>query len=128
MAARERLICASEEVVEGGDGVRFEVSRHGERVPAFAIRYAGTVRGFLNRCAHVPVELDWLPGKFFDLTGHYLICAVHGAHYSPLSGRCELGPCKGASLIPLPLLERDGQLFLIDEEAGAPVIGVSRRE
>ncbi len=128
MVARKRLICASAAVVDGGDGVRFEVLTGGERVPAFAVRYGGQVRAFLNRCAHVPVELDWLPGKFFDLTGHYVICAVHGAHYCPVSGRCELGPGKGASLVPVPLLECDGQLFVLEEVQELPAAGVSRPE
>ena len=26
----------------------------------------GVVRAYLNRCAHVPVELDWVEGEFFD--------------------------------------------------------------
>src|SRR5690606_36272734 len=67
MATRERLICASTALVDGGDGVRFEVLRHGERQAAFAVRYFGTVYAYLNRCAHVPIELDWQRGRFFDM-------------------------------------------------------------
>ncbi len=111
MAARERLICDSAALIDGGDGVRFEA---GGRA-AFAIRHGGRVYAFLNRCAHVPVELDWVPGKFFDDTGDLLICTMHGAHYEPHSGRCVLGPCKGAKLRPLPIEERDGRVYLIDE-------------
>lgn len=114
MVARERVICDASALVEAGDGVRFEVIVAGKSVPAFVVRYQGRVHGFLNRCAHVPVELDWLPGKFFDLTGHNLICAVHGAHYHPRSGRCTMGPCKGGSLKPVQVVERAGQIFLVE--------------
>ncbi len=114
MAAAERLICASDALIDGGEGVRFEVSTAAGPAPAFVVRYAGKVRAYLNRCAHVPVELDWLPGKFFDLTGHYLICSVHGAHYLPESGRCAMGPCKGAALRPVTVVERDGVVYQVE--------------
>ncbi len=118
MAARERLICASAALVEGGDGVRFEVAVYDGQAAAFAVRHGGRVRAFLNRCAHVPVELDWQPGRFFDLTGAYLICAMHGAHYDPGSGRCVMGPCKGRSLAALAVTERDGQVFVVEGDDG----------
>lgn len=116
MAAHERLICAAEALVDGGDGVRFSVERFGATEPAFAVRYRGVVHAYLNRCAHVPVELDWQPGKFFDLTGHLLICAVHGAHYEPENGRCVMGPCKGGRLSRLTVVERGGQVYLLEGE------------
>jgi nitrite reductase/ring-hydroxylating ferredoxin subunit len=59
------------------------------------------------------VELDWQEGDFFDLTGHYIICATHGAHYEPTSGMCVMGPCKGKTLQPLHVVERDGSIYLI---------------
>lgn len=106
-------VCASGELVEGGDGVRFE---WGERrdgcgmLPAFVVRFDGRPRAFLNRCAHVAMELDWLPGRFFDEAGLYLICATHGALYEPDSGACVAGPCHGAALVALRCEERDGRV------------------
>lgn len=117
MAATERLICASNALEEGGLGVRFHVQRFGQEEPAFVIRHHGRVYAYLNRCGHVPVELDWKPGEFFDQAGEYLICAVHGALYSPESGRCLAGRCQGKGLLPLLLEERDGCIYLIYEES-----------
>jgi nitrite reductase/ring-hydroxylating ferredoxin subunit len=114
MAGSERVICEAGALVEGGKGVRFDIERYGRTEPAFAVRYAGRVRAFLNRCAHVPVELDWNEGDFFDLSGLYLICSTHGALYLPDSGRCTMGPCSGRGLVPLPVEERDGKVYLID--------------
>ena len=66
MAGAQRLICESGALQEKGRGVRFGVTLNGEQQPAFAVRYGGQVYAYLNRCAHVSVELDWAEGAFFD--------------------------------------------------------------
>ena len=111
MAAELRLICGAATLTEGGRGVRFVVDWYGRLEPAFVVRHRGELRAYLNRCAHVPVELDWQEGEFFDGEGRYLICGTHGALYEPGSGLCVLGPCKGRRLVPLRVEERDGQVF-----------------
>ncbi|RPH65116.1 MAG: Rieske (2Fe-2S) protein [Burkholderiales bacterium] len=106
-------VCASEALPEGGDGVRFEwpdPADGGRPSAAFVVRYDGCARAFLNRCAHLRAELDWLPGRFFDDSGLYLICATHGALYEADSGRCVAGPCSGGRLAPLRCVERDGRV------------------
>ena len=115
MAAGLRLICASWEVPDAGQGFRFAVERYGRTIPAFVIRFAGQVHAYLNECGHVPAELDWLPGQFFDDSKLYLICSIHGALYAPESGRCLGGRCQGKGLKPLKLQEIDGQIFLDQE-------------
>jgi nitrite reductase/ring-hydroxylating ferredoxin subunit len=122
MAGNERLsapvgrpICASGDLAEGGDGMRFEVESGGESLPAFVIRHGGRVHAYLNRCAHIAMELDWQPGKFFDAEGEYLICSTHGALYAPESGACRGGPCKGAGLRRLDVWEADGKVYMSGE-------------
>lgn len=115
MAKTERLICTSEALQERQGGIRFALSELGERLSGFVVRYNGRPRGFVNSCAHVPVELDWQEGDFFDLTREYVICATHGAHYDPVTGNCVMGPCKGKSLQRLDITERDGSIYLIIE-------------
>jgi nitrite reductase/ring-hydroxylating ferredoxin subunit len=116
MAQRERLICAGTELADGGRGVRFEVQRHERPQPAFAIRFGGRVHAFLNQCGHVPVELDWQEGEFFDVSRLYLVCATHGALYHPASGECVGGRCAGRGLIPVPIVEHDGHVYLMEEQ------------
>src|ERR1041384_5911121 len=95
MDETQRLICASQALADSGRGVRFEVEYFGERAPAFAVRYAGEVHAYLNRCAHVAMELDWQEGVFFDSDGRDLLCSTHGATYDARSGRCVGGPGRG---------------------------------
>jgi nitrite reductase/ring-hydroxylating ferredoxin subunit len=111
-----RIICASSDLYDGGKGVRFTVNWHGRPTPAFVIRYQGVPHAFLNQCGHVPVELDWQEGKFFDEAGVYLICATHGALYSPKDGHCVTGRCSGKGLTSLPVEERGDQICLIEHQ------------
>ena len=113
MAANERLICESSALVDAGRGARFEVEYFGEAAPAFAVRENGRVHGYLNRCAHVAMELDWQEGVFFDSEGRDLLCSTHGATYDAASGRCVGGPCNGSPLVKLRLEERNGLVYFI---------------
>jgi nitrite reductase/ring-hydroxylating ferredoxin subunit len=113
MAEEQRLICPSGALTDSGRGIRFEVEYFGAPAPAFAVRQAGTVHGYLNRCAHVAMELDWQEGVFFDLEGRDLICSTHGAVYEAASGRCLGGPCNGSPLVKLRLAERDGSVYFM---------------
>lgn len=119
MAARERLICGSGALVDSGGGVRFDIEQRGERVPAFAVRYLGQVYAYLNRCAHMPMELDWKPGRFFDDEGALLVCSTHGAVYAPDTGACLGGPCAGA-LVRLAIEECGGYIYLLESGCGMP--------
>ncbi|MDP3440933.1 MAG: Rieske 2Fe-2S domain-containing protein [Azonexus sp.] len=115
MVASLRLICASNELVDAGPGCRFNIARYGRDVPAFAIRFKGQVFGYLNECGHVPAQLDWQPGAFFDDSKLYLICSIHGALYAPETGRCLSGRCQGKGLKPLKLCEIESKVFLEQE-------------
>ena len=114
MAHTQSLICDSTALANGGKGMRFTFERNGEKVTAFAIRYDGRVYAYLNSCAHIPIELDWNEGEFFDNSGLYLICSTHGATYEPDTGQCVMGPCKGERLVALRVAERNGKVYLLE--------------
>jgi nitrite reductase/ring-hydroxylating ferredoxin subunit len=115
------LICPSSTIEEGGKGVRFPVTAGGEDGTGFVVRYKSLAYAYLNRCAHVPIELDWAEGEFFDTSGLYLMCATHGAIYAPESGRCEGGPCRGGRLRPITVIEQGDQVFWQPDEYVRPV-------
>ena len=110
--AREagQCICASSDLVERGRAVIFNVVRYREPMRAFALRHDGHVVAYLNRCVHVPVEMDWRSGDFLDSDRRFIICSIHGATYAPRSGRCVGGPCGNGSLVALRVDEVDGDV------------------
>lgn len=115
----KKMICQSDQLSEGGLGVRFEVSHpvDGE-LPAFVVRVDGQARAYLNRCSHVPVELDWPSGQFLDDSGLYIVCATHGAMYLADDGQCAGGPCNGRGLTGLEVSEQDGVIWCRADFAG----------
>ena len=100
-------LCASQDLVDGGLAVGFDVVYAGQNCRAFAIRYQGVAYAYLNRCTHVPMEMDYQPGRIFDDSGRWLLCATHGAAYQPSTGQCAGGPCRGG-LVKIALSESDG--------------------
>jgi nitrite reductase/ring-hydroxylating ferredoxin subunit len=117
MVARERIVCTSDSLAEGGDGIRFVVTHRGETLPAFVVRFGGLPRAYVNRCVHMPRELDWVHGQFFDSDKVLLVCSSHGALYYPESGKCYLGPCGKGGLVRLEVRERDGQVRVLESVA-----------
>lgn len=105
-----QALCNGRDLVNGGVAVPFDVVYAGQSCRAFAIRFQGRAHAYLNRCAHVAMEMDWQPNRFFDDSGKWLLCSTHGATYEPASGACSGGPCRGG-LIIVPLVEKDGVVF-----------------
>ena len=104
-------ICPSADLLEGGRGVRFPLVEYGRSGTGFVVRYHGAAYAYVNRCAHVPIELDWVEGEFFESSGLYLMCATHGAIYDPQTGHCLGGPCRGGRLHAIAVLEYEQTIF-----------------
>lgn len=101
--------------------MRFPLTAGGDDATGFVVRYGGKVHAYLNRCAHVPIELDWNPGEFFEGSGLYLMCSTHGAIYEPDTGHCSGGPCRGGRLRPIVVQEQDGQISWQPDDYLRPV-------
>ena len=109
---REPLrLCASTDLAEKGNAFVFDVRHFREPARAFALRFEGRVVAYLNRCLHVPTEMDWQHGKFLDSGKEFIMCSIHGAVYEPLSGRCAGGPCGRGRLTVIDAFEREGQVY-----------------
>ena len=113
MSTEDRMphifLCHSQELVDSGLAVPFEVRYYAQNCAAFAVRYQGRVHAYLNRSRPVPMATVYQPHQFFYSSGHWLVCATHGAMYAPESGHCRMGPCRGG-LIKIELSEVDGRV------------------
>ena len=103
-------LCDAAELGERGRAHVFDVLQYGQPARAFVLRFEGRLVGYLNRCAHVPAEMDWQPGEFLDDSRQWILCSIHGAAYHPADGRCVGGPCGRGRLTPLEVGEADGRV------------------
>jgi len=117
MSGERVAICTSDTVAEGGRGVRFPVLAFGDKATGFVVRHGGVAYAYLNRCAHVPIELDWAEGEFFESSGLFLMCSTHGAIYVPETGFCAGGPCRGGRLRPIGVQEEGGTIYWQPDDA-----------
>lgn len=115
-------LCASADLAERGRAVVWDVRVYGRPARAFALRIDGQPRAYLNRCVHVPTEMDWQDGQFLDIDRRYILCSIHGATYEPSDGRCVGGPCGRGRLTPVALHERDGQVTWYPSRDIQPVL------
>jgi nitrite reductase/ring-hydroxylating ferredoxin subunit len=104
-------LCTSAQIEERGRAWVWDVLEYGRPARAFALRFDGSVRAYLNRCLHVPTEMDWQPGEFLDIEKRWIVCSIHGATYEPADGRCVGGPCGRGKLAAVRTEERDGQVY-----------------
>ncbi len=74
------------------------------------VRWGRQVFGYVNRCPHDGVNLDWEPNQFFDPNGIRLMCGKHGALFVLGTGACLEGPCKGRALTPVALQVLDNDI------------------
>ena len=104
-------LCTSAELAERGHAFVWDVLQYGQSVPAFALRFDGSVRAYLNRCSHVPTQMDWQPGEFLDQDKRWILCSIHRAMYEPADGRCVGGPCGRGRLTAIRVEEEAGQVY-----------------
>lgn len=120
-AEREPL-CASADLAERGKAWVWDVLEYGRPARAFALRFDGAVVAYMNRCLHVPTEMDWQPGEFLDHDKRYILCSIHGAAYEPRDGRCVGGPCGRGKLTTVALTEEAGQVYWYPSRDIRPVL------
>ncbi|MBA4177743.1 MAG: 2Fe-2S ferredoxin [Leptothrix sp. (in: Bacteria)] len=101
-------LCAAADLEERGRAWVWDVLEYGRPARAFVLRFDGQLRAYMNRCVHVPTEMDWQPGEFLDIDKRVILCSIHGAAYEPRDGRCVGGPCGRGRLTPVAVAERDG--------------------
>ncbi|MDE1147249.1 MAG: Rieske 2Fe-2S domain-containing protein [Azospirillaceae bacterium] len=85
------------------------------------VRWGRQVVGYVNRCPHNDVPLDWERNQFLDGEGTRLMCGKHGALFDLATGTCVDGPCLGQGLVPVALSVIDGDIcvtgvILVEED------------
>jgi nitrite reductase/ring-hydroxylating ferredoxin subunit len=89
----------------------------------FIVRWGKHTVGYVNRCPHDGVNLDWETNQFLDESGRLIVCGKHGSKFELATGKCIEGPCLGKGLEPVSVAVIDGDICVtgvtLAEEADA---------
>lgn len=107
-------ICAAKDF-PNRSGKAFSLLRVGEderETPwhIFVVRWDKKVYGYVNRCPHNGVNLDWETNQFLEQGSNRIICGKHGSLFELETGKCIEGPCQGQSLERVSLAVMDGDI------------------
>lgn len=118
-------ICDLSDLEESGTAFRYQVRCQNiqpfagmnadpeDWMSAFVMLYNGELVSYLNRCAHLPMEMDWNPGDLLDEEKKYITCSTHYALYEPMTGFCVSGPCPvGSKLVPVRIELKESSVYL----------------
>jgi nitrite reductase/ring-hydroxylating ferredoxin subunit len=107
--------------VEPGQTKKFLLSVEGRETECFLVNYGGRYFAYVNRCAHVPMTMDWIDNQFLTEDGRYILCSTHGAAFEPDTGECIFGPPCGKFLPRVPLRIEGGRIMADQplEDAGS---------
>lgn len=108
-AVKKSFLCKTQDIEENS-ARGFDLNK----LSLFAVKQAGSIYIYLNRCPHAGTELNWSEHVFLTSDKALIICATHGALFIKESGLCVGGPCQGQSLKPLPFTIEDGNIYLLD--------------
>jgi nitrite reductase/ring-hydroxylating ferredoxin subunit len=122
------IVCSMSDIpsqrARGFQLMALDANGEASALPLVIVRWGKHVFGYVNRCPHHGVGLDWERETFLDPNyGNRLLCGKHGALFDIATGVCVEGPCRGESLEPVALAVLDNDICitgvtLLEEEEG----------
>ncbi len=105
-------ICALEDI-PNNQAKGFSIESGSDTFEFFVVRKNGKLYGYINRCPHTGVNLEWQPNQFLDNSGDLIQCSTHGAQFRIKDGCCVAGPCTGDRLRTVNVILENGWIRLI---------------
>jgi len=112
----KRFKIATINELKNGQSKKFIVFRKKRETEAFLIKRDERHYAYLNLCRHWTVGLDFDDNEIFSEDQEWLVCKNHGAIYHPETGECASGPCNGAALYRVPVVEENGDVWALLEK------------
>ena len=100
-------LCRLEELADPG-AKGFVFREDTAMFSGFIVRLGKSVKGYVDSCPHAGWRLAGISDNFLTRDDRYILCAGHGALFTPDTGECVSGPCFGDHLEIWPVRIEDG--------------------
>ena len=95
-------------IPDGGAVAIEQAQADGSTRSVLLLRRGVRAWGYVNRCPHFSLPLEFEPGEFATYDATIVMCAHHSAMFRYEDGVCIEGPCAGHRLDPVALTIADG--------------------
>lgn len=112
MAEEKTFLCELPDIMQH-KSKGFSINAGNRILHIFLVQLEGKLYGYINRCPHTGVTLDWVQDQFLDVSEKLIQCATHGAQFRIEDGFCVYGPCSGASLTPVSITVEQDKVYLL---------------
>ena len=114
MSSEPFKLCDLSEI-EDGNSNGFFAERNGKMESYIVVRKKDDAFVYLNSCPHIGSPLDFAPGRLLNPDKSMIMCSTHGALFRIEDGHCIAGPCADQALTHVPIIVRDGEIYLSAE-------------
>jgi len=104
-------LCALADIPDGGGHEVVTVNASGE-LRILLLRRGSEVWGYINRCPHFLIPLNYRPDVFCTYEAKVLMCAHHSSMFRFEDGYCFDGPCQGKNLERVQVVMEEGAVLL----------------
>ena len=94
--------------IPDGEGREYRFGPGKSAFSMFVVRQGEELRGYVNRCPHFSLPLNYRDNQFTDPDRGLILCYTHFAAFRFEDGLCIEGACEGLPLDPVPLVVEDG--------------------
>ena len=94
--------------------VLVKIPNNPDNLSVIVYRKENQIHAWLNSCPHEGRKLCNDPDYLFNKKNNLLECMHHQALFHPISGRCEMGPCKGEKLLKYEAVELNNKITILE--------------
>ncbi len=94
-------LCRLDEIADPG-ARGFDFRAGDQTFMGFVVRLGERAVGYIDSCPHAGWPLA-IGDRYLTRDARYILCAGHGAAFTPDTGACVFGPCAGEHLPPWPV-------------------------
>ena len=94
--------------------VLVEIPNSPDNLNVIVYRKENKIHAWLNSCPHEGRKLCNDPDYLFNRRNNLLECMHHQALFHPITGRCEMGPCRGRELLKYEAVELNNKITILE--------------
>tara|TARA_X000000950_G_scaffold274348_1_gene359305 strand:- start:1016 stop:1363 length:348 start_codon:yes stop_codon:yes gene_type:complete len=94
--------------------VLVKIPNNPDNLSVIVYRKENQIHAWLNSCPHEGRKLCNDPDYLFNKKNNLLECMHHQASFHPISGKCEMGPCKGKKLLKYETVEFNNKITILE--------------